>query len=125
MYRHYQDWEPVVLQKRTASPGPDGNAAATKKFGGSCKKTAANVDIRHLENEDSDERMTLPTVSMDVRIAIAQARQAKSLSQKELAAKLMIPAKTVQEYEAGRAIPNNALIARMERAMGCKLPRSK
>jgi ribosome-binding protein aMBF1 (putative translation factor) len=37
--------------------------------------------------------MALPTVSQDLRIAIAQARQAKGLSQKDLAAKLMIPAK--------------------------------
>jgi len=30
----------------------------------------------------------------------------------------------VQSYEAGKAIPNNALIARMERALGVKLPRA-
>jgi len=40
-------------------------------------------------------RMALPTVSQDLRIAIAQARQAKGLSQKDLAAKLMIPAKVL------------------------------
>ena len=39
--------------------------------------------------------MALPTVSQDLRIAIAQARQAKGLSQKDLAAKLMIPAKVL------------------------------
>ena len=89
--------------------------------------------------------MALPTVSQELRIAIAQARQAKNISQKDLAAKLMIPAKvssqrrhshrfnsdwseffvvqTIQEYEAGKAIPNNALIAKIERCLGCKLPR--
>jgi len=30
-----------------------------------------------------------------------------------------------QDYEAGKAIPNNALIAKIERALGCKLPRQK
>ncbi len=50
--------------------------------------------------------------------------QAKGLSQKDLAAKLMIPAKTIQDYEAGKAIPNNALIAKIERTLGCKLPRN-
>ena len=29
-----------------------------------------------------------------------------------------------QEYEAGKAVPNNGLIAKMERALGCKLPRA-
>ncbi|KAJ1490132.1 hypothetical protein T484DRAFT_3378936 [Baffinella frigidus] len=85
--------------------------------------TSAGVDIRHLEDDDSDAPMKLPTASLDLRIAIAQARQAKNLSQKELGAKLMIPAKTIQDYEAGKAIPNNGLIAKMERALGCKLPR--
>ena len=50
--------------------------------------------------------------------------QAKGLSQKDFAAKLMIPAKTIQDYESGKAIPQNGLIAKMERALGCKLPRN-
>jgi putative transcription factor len=29
----------------------------------------------------------------------------------------------VNEYEAGKAVPNNALIAKMERVLGVKLPR--
>jgi hypothetical protein len=30
----------------------------------------------------------------------------------------------IQDYEAGKAIPNNALIAKFERTLGCKLPRA-
>mmetsp|Transcript_25151 Transcript_25151/g.39499 ORF Transcript_25151/g.39499 Transcript_25151/m.39499 type:complete len:115 (-) Transcript_25151:1738-2082(-) len=91
--------------------------------GGTSKQTAAGVDIRKLEAEDDDAPMRLETVGRDLRLALAQARQAKGLSQKDLASKLMIPPKTIQDYEAGKAIPNNALIAKMERALGCKLPR--
>jgi len=50
-----------------------------------------------------------------------QARTAKGLSQKDLATKLMIPAKTIQDYENGKAVPNNALIAKIERNLGCKV----
>uniref|UniRef100_A0A7S0VNU5 HTH cro/C1-type domain-containing protein n=1 Tax=Hemiselmis tepida TaxID=464990 RepID=A0A7S0VNU5_9CRYP len=117
-----QDWEPVVLRKNPTSGG--GGAGAGPK-GGSSKQTGAGVDIRKLEDEEGEGSMKLPTVSMDLRLAIAQARQAKGLSQKDLATKLMIPAKTIQDYEAGKAIPNNALIAKIERALGCKLPRQK
>ena len=46
------------------------------------------------------------------------------MSQKDLAQKLMTDVKTVQEYESGKAIPNNALIAKMERELGAKLPRA-
>lgn len=31
----------------------------------------------------------------------------------------------ISDYEAGRAIPNNAIIAKFEKALGCKLPRQK
>jgi putative transcription factor len=31
----------------------------------------------------------------------------------------------INEYESGKAIPNNAIIAKIEKALGCKLPRAK
>jgi putative transcription factor len=83
------------------------------------------VSIRQLEDEDSDAPMKLQTVSMDLRLALAQARAAKGLSQKDFAQKLNIPATVIQDYESGKAIPNNGLIAKMERALGAKLPRNK
>jgi len=30
----------------------------------------------------------------------------------------------IQEYESGKAIPNNQVIAKIERALGVKLPRA-
>lgn len=33
-------------------------------------------------------------------------------------------AKTINEYESGKAIPNNGVIAKIERALGVKLPRA-
>merc|ERR1719253_2106307 len=116
-----QDWEPVVLKKNPTG-GAGGGPSGPK--GGSSKKTANGVDLRTLEDDDSDAPMKLPTASRELRVALAQARTAKGLSQKDFAAKLMIPAKTIQEYESGKAIPQNGLIAKMERALGCKLPRN-
>lgn len=60
----------------------------------------------------------------ELKKAIMQARNAKKMSQKDLAQKLGCDAKTVQEYESGKAIPNNGLIAKMERELGAKLPRA-
>jgi len=72
--------------------------------------------------EDLEEKATgLAKISQAFH---KQARNAKRMTQKELAMQLGCDAKTVQEYESGRAIPNNALIAKMERAMGAKLPRA-
>lgn len=38
-------------------------------------QTSAGVDVRKLEAEDDDAPMKLPTVTMDLRLAIGQARQ--------------------------------------------------
>jgi ribosome-binding protein aMBF1 (putative translation factor) len=111
----------TVLAPGTRSGGKGGPAAK----GGASKQTAAGVSIRQLEDEDSDAPMKLQTVSMDLRLALAQARAAKGLSQKDFAQKLNIPATVIQDYESGKAIPNNGLIAKMERALGAKLPRNK
>eukprot|EP00966_Prymnesium_polylepis_P309166 7144754-Prymnesium_polylepis.1 len=53
-----------------------------------------------------------------------KARTVKGLTQKALGAQLNMPASTVADYESGRALPDNAVIARMERALGAKLPRA-
>ena len=64
------------------------------------------------------------SVSKDLRVAIQQARNAKGLTQKALAASLNLQPQVIAEYENGKAIPNNAVIARIERALGAKLPRA-
>jgi hypothetical protein len=43
--------------------------------GGVSMQTSAGVDVRKLEAEDDDAPMKLPTVGLDLRLAIAQARQ--------------------------------------------------
>jgi putative transcription factor len=61
------------------------------------------------------------TVSLSMSKRIAQARCEKKLTQKELAALLSLPAKIVQEYESGKAIPNHVVINKLEKALGCRL----
>ena len=64
------------------------------------------------------------TVSKDLRIAITQARNAKGLTQKQLATQLNMQPQIINEYESGKAIPNNGIIAKIEKALGAKLPRA-
>ena len=64
------------------------------------------------------------TVSKDLRLAITQARNAKGLTQKQLATQLNMQPQVINEYESGKAIPNNQVIAKIERALGAKLPRA-
>ena len=71
------------------------------------------------------EELSHASVPKDVRLAIAKARLSKNLTQKALAAQLSLPPTTITEYESGKAIPNNALIARLEKHLGAKLPRAR
>lgn len=43
------------------------------------------------------------------------------MSQKELATKINEKPQIITDYEAGRGIPNNIIIGKIERALGIKL----
>ena len=55
--------------------------------------------------------------------AIQQARMAKKMTQKDLATAINEKPQIIGEYENGKAIPNGQIIAKIERKLGCKLPR--
>ena len=73
--------------------------------------------------------MKVATVSLELRTAISQARCAKknpdgsTLTQKQLAALINVPAGVINQYESGQAAPNGEIISKIERALGVKLPR--
>jgi len=64
----------------------------------------------------SDERVTL-----DFGRTLQQARVAKGWTQKELATRVNEKPQVVNDYESGRAIPNQQIISKLERAVGVKL----
>ena len=68
----------------------------------------------------ADER-----VSTDLRQNLMKARLEKKLTQAQLAQQINELPKVVQDYEAGKAIPNQAIISKMERALGVKLRPAK
>lgn len=60
---------------------------------------------------------------MDSSVAktIQRARQEKQLTQKDLAVKINEKPQIVQDYEQGKAIPNQQILGKLERALGVKL----
>jgi len=121
---HGQDWTPITFATRAPLSTTNGNTA---KSGTPHKRHAAvsvtNVGLSARKLNDETEELRHATVSTDLRTALQKARQAKGLTQKGLAVMLNVDAKLVAEYEAGKGIPNNGVIARMEKALGAKLPR--
>jgi ribosome-binding protein aMBF1 (putative translation factor) len=59
----------------------------------------------------------------DLRIAIAQARNAKGWTQEQFAHLICIPKPDVNSWEAGKSVPTGLQIAKMDKVLGVKLPR--
>ncbi len=74
-----------------------------------------------LKLELDDENLTHKTVSVDVKKAILQGRLAKKLTQAQLAQQINEKPQIVQEYESGKAIPNQQILGKLERVLGVKL----
>lgn len=67
------------------------------------------------------EELHHKTIPLEVGKLIQQGRQAKNLSQKDLATKINEKPQVITDYEAGRGIPNNVIIGKIERVIGLKL----
>eukprot|EP00002_Diphylleia_rotans_P009076 TRINITY_DN19090_c0_g1_i1.p1 TRINITY_DN19090_c0_g1~~TRINITY_DN19090_c0_g1_i1.p1 ORF type:complete len:133 (+),score=36.00 TRINITY_DN19090_c0_g1_i1:66-464(+) len=129
----YQDWNTVVLRKPTSNaPKPTSEKLATralqtgaqietsKKFNGGKNKThSSDLDSKKLDEENTELRHQ--HVSLNLGRSIQQARQAKNMTQKELAVLINEKQSVVNDYESGRAIPNSQIINKMEKALGKKL----
>ena len=129
------DWEPVVLKKKTLGTKKAlGSASAASvmaaKIGGSVgteqRAGAAKSNAAHLGKlEDSNDVFKHATVDKSLSKAIVQARLAKKMTQAQLATAINERPQIIQEYENGKAIPNAGVINKLDRALGCHLPRSK
>ncbi|KAL1290039.1 hypothetical protein AAHE18_20G100500 [Arachis hypogaea] len=60
-------------------------------------------------------------VPTELKKAVMQARMDKKLTQAQLAQIINKKPQVIQEYESGKAIPNQQIIGKLERALGAKL----
>ena len=131
-----QDWNQVVWTKKapTGAKASDPKVindarregkeiSVEKKLSATNKPTSVPTNARKLDEET--EVFRHEHVSHDFRIALQKARQAKSLTQQQLATAINEKVTVVNEYESGKAIPNGAIIVKLNRALGCTLPKSK
>ncbi|XP_028138953.1 endothelial differentiation-related factor 1 [Diabrotica virgifera virgifera] len=128
------DWDTVTVLKKRAPKAStmkseqainaarrQGVAVDTQlKWGaGSNKQHVATKNTAKLDRET--EELKHESISLDVGKLIQQGRQSKGLSQKDLATKINEKPQVITDYEAGRGIPNNAIIGKIERIIGIKL----
>ncbi|CAN7048971.1 unnamed protein product [Brassica oleracea var. botrytis] len=132
-----QDWEPVVLHK-TKPKSQDlrdpkavnaalrsGLAVQTvKKFDAGSNKKGKSMAVPVINTkklEEETEPSAMDRVKAEVRLAIQKARLEKKMSQADLAKQINERTQVVQEYENGKAVPNQAVLAKMEKVLGVKL----
>lgn len=127
------DWEPVILRKKPPNPSQAKSAKAineaqrkgeaietTKKFAaGSNKHFQTSLNTAKLDRET--EELKLPSLGLDVGKIIQKARNDKAMTQKDLATKICEKPQVVNEYECGKGVPNQQVLAKMERVLGVKL----
>ncbi|KAK6941537.1 Cro/C1-type helix-turn-helix domain [Dillenia turbinata] len=129
-----QDWEPVLLHKPKPKAQDLKNPKAinqalragmqvetVKKHDAGSNKKGASTSVNARKLDEETEPGALNKVSTEVRQMIQKARLEKKMSQAELAKLINERSQVVQEYENGKAVPNQAVLAKMERVLGVKL----
>ena len=127
----HQDWQDVVIRKPQSKKQAQCEAAAAgggetvKRAGAGTNKAnssagaAPPTNARRLDAET--EAQPVQHVQRSVAQLIAQRRAALGLSQRELGVKINERQQLVADYEQGRAQPSQAVLGKLERALGLKL----
>lgn len=123
-----RDWEPYTWDKRGEKKSGESEKLHMAKAARSgllttTLRSSKPIDeiIKTKKIENEEETFKHEKVSLGMGKRIAKARNEKKLSQKDLANLMCVPAKTIQEYESAKAIPNHMIINKMEKILGCKL----
>jgi putative transcription factor len=127
------DTEVTILRKKL----PRGGALKSEQAVNAARRTGVSVETQQKYGAASNkqvpttlntakldretEELKHDTISLDVGKLIQQGRQAKNLSQKDLATRINEKPQIVTDYEAGRGIPNQQILAKIERVIGIKL----
>ena len=104
----HQDWETVIFTKKQEPVKNTTNYEYKKK--------------NKLENET--ETFHHKKLNNNFKSSMQKARLACKYSQKDLATKMNVKPQVINSYEAGKCIPDNSFIAKMETILKCKLPRA-
>ena len=117
----HQDWKPVVWakkpdKKKNVKKGSVAVANTNKNFQG--QGTGKKI-------KDDDEIKRIPTVGMAIGKQIAQARNAKKMTQKQLAQAINCQVSVITELENGKAKYNPAVINKVKRALGISIKNKK
>merc|ERR1712157_299928 len=102
-----------------------GNVETDRKIGTGGNHSAHSIVPNAKKLDENTETFRHDTVSHDFKMALQQARLAKKMSQQALAQDINEKSSVINDYEGGKAIPNGAIINKLNRALGVRLPKAK
>lgn len=88
---------------------------------GSNKSASSSTSLNTRKLDEETENLSHDRVPTELKKAIMHARTEKKLTQSQLAQIINEKPQVIQEYESGKAIPNQQIITKLERALGTKL----
>lgn len=92
-----------------------------KSNAGTNKAASSSTSLNTRKLDEDTENLTHERVPTELKKAIVQARNDKKLTQAQLAQLINEKPQIIQEYESGKAIPNQQILTKLERALGVKL----
>ena len=122
----HQQWEPVIWSKPTSVLQREQRAKGIPVL--RKQNIAGTAQMRKLDSaglDDDETPLKHATVTLEFKMSLQKARMAKKMSQADLAKAINQPAKVVNEYESGKAIPNQAIVNKMNKVLGVHLSLSK
>jgi ribosome-binding protein aMBF1 (putative translation factor) len=102
----YQDWKQIVWKKSTKKTVLPQKAAGNKQY-----KTL----------DEASDAAKISKIPRETAQKLQQGRLAKKLKQTDLANRINMPVKTIQDIENGKYPVNNALFQRIARVLGVSL----
>ncbi|CAI5448749.1 unnamed protein product [Caenorhabditis angaria] len=90
-----------------------------KMMSGGNRQHTAHKNTLRLDEET--EELHHEKVTLSLGKVMQQARATKGWTQKDLSTQVNEKPQVVSEYESGKAVPNQQILAKMERALGVKL----
>lgn len=127
-------WDDVTYLRKKAPKAQESRSSkavnSAMRSGGpieTSKKYGGGGNQQHRTSKDTaavcrdTEETKIETVSLSLGKVIMKGRNDKGLTQKDLATRINEKPQVINDYEAGRAIPNNQILSKIERAIGVKL----
>lgn len=115
--------QPRNVSERDANRAVQGGQAVQvqRKEHQRANQQAVSAGANAKKLDEDNETLKVKKVDPQLRIRIMKARQGLNWSQQDLAQRISERASVVAEYESGKAVPDERVIVKMEKAFGLHL----